>query len=155
MSAQSQVDVERVVLTSQRVQRQHRESMCALAEPVDRDRCLAVAQRRVVIALGERRLGGVQACRQDARPIGGADVLGPVGVRLVLEDVAVDESERLVEQSPLLAGRGSSRSFCKSVEAVEIDVRVLDREPVGLCLRHDQIAAGMPSPSRARRRTET
>ena len=154
-SAQMQVDVERFVLTSQRIQRQHRQAMRALAVPVDRDGCMAVAQRRIVIALGERRLGGIQACCQNASPIGGADVIGPVGVGLVLEDVAADESERLVEQSPLLARRGSSRSSCKPVEAVEIEVHVLDREPYASVSVTTRSRPQCPRLSSARRRTQT
>ena len=53
------VAVERLVLASERVEREHRQSLCALAEAVETNRRLGVHERRDAVKFRQRGIGCV------------------------------------------------------------------------------------------------
>jgi hypothetical protein len=114
------VGAQRVVLTAQRVQGQHRGAVRALAEAVQRGGCLGVRQRGGVVELGQRRVGGLQVRAQDASLVGAAKLLRPGGVRLVFQHLAAHQPKRLLQRAPGEVGRLQRRALQQLIEAVQV-----------------------------------
>ena len=90
--------------------------------------------------LGQGRVGGFEMSPKDATLVAAAQVEGPGGVRLVLQDIAPHEAQRLLERGASAASRFTPGALQQLVEAVEVERDELDREPVRLRLGDDELA---------------
>ena len=96
------------------------------------------------IELGERGVGGLETCPQDAALVTATHVEGPAAVGLVLENVAPHQRERLFERAAGLPGRFAGRALEQLVEAIEVQRDELGREPVRLGLGDDKCPGPIP-----------
>ena len=81
---------------------------------------------------------------QNPTLVAAAQVECPGGVRLVLQDLAAHEAERLLERGASAACRFPTRALQQLVEAVEVERDELGREAVRLRLRDDELACPFP-----------
>ena len=132
------------MLTPERVESQHRRSLRPLAESIEHGCSLAMGEGRAEIELGEGGVGGLEARPQDAALIAPPQVESPAAVGLVLEHVAPDQSERILEGATGLLGRFAGRALQQLVEPIEVERDELGREPVGLGLGDDERARPIP-----------
>ena len=148
------VAAERLVRAVEGVEREHLGAVGALAEAIERSCCLGMSKRGSEVELGQGGVGGVEAGSEHTALVAAADVEGPGGVGLVFEDLAADETERLLERRARPVGRLAARAFEQLVEAVEVERDELGREPVRLVLGDDQpagtLAVGREVPPQCR-----
>src|SRR5690349_13916505 len=89
--AELAVGLERVMLTTQGVESEHRRSLSAFAEAIERRGRLSVREPRFVVELSERCVGRFEVGSEHSSAIGAAKVLRPKCIRLVFQDVAAYE----------------------------------------------------------------
>jgi hypothetical protein len=135
---------QRVSLTPQPVPGEHRCPVGALAEAVHRQRGLGVVERRPVVELGQRGLGGLQLHRVHTGAVRPPQIFGPSGVRLVRQHLPLGDREGLVVAAPRLPGRGSCGPLVQPVETVEIEVGGCHHETVGLTLGDHELVSAAP-----------
>ena len=114
--------------------------MRALAVRVELGRRLRVRERMLVIELGERGVGGLEACTEHAALIGAAKLVRPDRVGLVFEHLTAHQRERLLERAPSHGGRLTRRPLDQLVEAVEVELDEVLCEAVRLRLGDDEPA---------------
>ena len=127
-SSERAVRVERVVLAAERVEGEHLLPLRPLAEDVERDRRLRMCQRAAIVEVRERGVRRVDARAEHAALVGAAEILDPARVRLVLEQLAAREPERLLERAAREPRRLSGGAFQELVEAVEVELDQIRRE---------------------------
>ena len=96
--AEFAVAAQRFVRAAERVEREHPGAVGALAEAVERCCGLGMGERGSEVELGEGGVGGVEAGAEHPALVAAAHVEGPGGVGLVLQHLAADEAERLLER---------------------------------------------------------
>src|SRR3954466_12959439 len=109
------------MLAAERIVSKHRQLVGALAEPVHADRHLGVFESSAVVACDEPGLGGVQPSPEDPCLVNAAELLCPVGVRLIFEQLTPDQREGLLEASPSNVRRCTRGALEQGVEAIEIE----------------------------------
>ena len=97
-------------------------------------------ERGAEVELGQGRVGRFEMSAQNPALVAAAQVEGPGGVRLVLQDLAAHEAERLLERGASAASRFTTGALQQLVEAVEVERDELGREAVRLRLRDDELA---------------
>ncbi len=138
--AEAAVAAQRLVRSADRVERQHLRALCPLAEAIEGDRRFRMRKRGAEVVLGQGRVGGFEMSPEDTTLVAAAQVEGPGGVRLVLQDVAAHEAQRLLERGASAASRFATGALQQLVEAVEVERDELGREAVRLRLRDDELA---------------
>ena len=89
----------------ERVESQHLRAVRALAEAVERGGGLGVCERSRKVELGQRCLGRLQMGAENPALVTAAQVQCPGSVRLVLEHLAADEAQCLLERGTGEPGR--------------------------------------------------
>ena len=139
------------MLTTDRVEREHRPAVRPLAEAIESGGRIGVCERVREIELRERRVGSVEMRTEHASPVAAAKIVRPERVRLVLENLAARERERLLERPPSRPCRLTRRPLEQLVETVEIELDQICREPVRLRFRDHELprplAVGDEAPS--------
>ena len=126
--------------SADRVERQHLRALGPFAEAIEGDRRFRMRKRGAEVVLGQCSVSGVEPRAHDTTLVAAPHVEGPGGVRLVLQDVAAHQAERLLEGGASAASRFTTGALQKLVEAVEVERDELGREAVRLRLRDDELA---------------
>ena len=142
--AEAAVPAQRLMGSAERVERQHLRACCPLAEAIERDRRFRVRERGAGVVLGQGRIGRFEMSPQNPTLVAAAQVECPGGVRLVLQDLAAHEAERLLERGASAACRFPTGALQQLVEAVEVERNELGGEAVRLRLRDDELACPFP-----------
>ena len=125
------------------VEGEHLGAMRAFAELVERCRRLGVRERRREVELRQGGVGCIEARAQDPALVAPAQVEGPGRVGLVLQNLAADEIERVLERFARTAGRFACGALEQLVEAVEVERDELRGEAVRLGLCHHELARAL------------
>ena len=89
---------------------------------IERAGGVAVAERRVEVALCERGVGGLEMDAEHAALIAPADVARPGRVGLVFEHVAAHERECSLESAARLPSALARRALDELIGAVEVEL---------------------------------
>ena len=137
--AEAAITAQGVVLSAERVEGEHLRAVRPLAEAIERGGGFCMCECGSVVELGKRRVCGLEVGAENTALVGAAQVDGPRAVGLVLQDLADDELERLLERGPCDPGRLAAGALEQLVEAVQVEHHELAREPVRLGLGDDEL----------------
>ncbi len=122
-----------------RVQSEHLLPLRSLAVPVQRQGTLRVVKACGVVATRQRRVGGFEVGAEDTAAIRASQGLGPVGVWFIFEDLAARQRQRFPQPAERDLRWCPPGLVEQLIEAVEVDRRMLDAEPVAVGLGDHQL----------------